>query len=273
MMDSFYDIVIAFFLYSFCGWLCELVYRSIHGRTMVNPGFLNGPICPIYGLCCLAVIYPLWPYRDNIAILFIFGMIICTALEYITSFILEKLFNTRWWDYSHIKFNINGRVCLSFSLVFGVLSVIANKYLAPLFIALTEQVPAQVKLIVAWVLLGIFVCDIAATVYSILRLNGKLAELEKLSAELKTKLEALQGGSLNLSQRLEKYKEEADDRSQAFRDNIEEFIERFEKLRNARHRFQHRRLFRAFPNMKSTKYAEQLDQIKALFKSRRDKKK
>lgn len=241
IMSIFYDLTLHFFMFSLCGWICELLYRSIAEKTLVNPGFLNGPICPIYGLGGLSVVHLLEPFGDNIIILFLMGTVICTLLEYIASFVLEKLFHTSWWDYSNIRFNVKGRVCLSFSLLFGALSVVVNIFLAPAFAELTDMIPAQVKPWLVWSLMAIFAADTAVTVYSILQLNGKLAELHKLTAEVKSRLESLQGGSLGLSQRLE-------------------------ALKNPRQRFQHRRLFRAFPDMRSTKYTEQLNQIKSSFK-------
>lgn len=264
-MNVFYDTALYFFLLGFLGWVCESVFCSIKDRTIVNRGFLNGPLCPIYGVGGMIVICFLNPLGSNIAELFLAGMLTCTVLEYTASFILEKLFRTSWWNYSHIKFNINGRVCLRYSLIFGGLSVMANKLLSPALSVLVSRMPQDVKSWSVWSMLAIFFVDVAATVYSVLQLNGTLAELNKVGAEVKSRLESLQGGNLNLMQRLEKYREDNKERKQAMRESLDEFIQRLESLWNTHRRFRFRRLLKAFPGMKSIKYGEQLSQIKSSF--------
>ena len=130
-------------------------------------------------------------FRENIIILFIMGMISTTVLEYFTSYILEKLFHQKWWDYSHRKFNINGRVCLPYSLMFGGLSVVAVKLLYPPFSNFVENViPYKGKPYIAGTLIVILSVDLAATVTSLLRENGKTAELVARMEEFKIKVES-----------------------------------------------------------------------------------
>ena len=93
-------VFLLFLCYSFLGWACETVYCSIGKRKFVNRGFLNGPLCPVYGFGALAVLYFLRPVSDNIPLLFVSGMVLTSVIEYITGYLLEKLFATKWWDYS-----------------------------------------------------------------------------------------------------------------------------------------------------------------------------
>ena len=108
--------ILYFFIYSFLGWVCECIYCGVPAKKFINRGFLAGPYCPIYGCGALAVIYTLTPFSDNVVILFGMGVIVTSALEYITSYMMEKLFHTKWWDYSKHPFNIHGRICLKNSV-------------------------------------------------------------------------------------------------------------------------------------------------------------
>ena len=109
-----------FITYSFMGWVMEMIATVVEDHEIVNRGFLIGPYCPIYGCCSIAIILILHKINNPI-ILFIFSILICSIGEYITSFVLEKIFKARWWDYSHMKFNLNGRICLRNCLFFGIL--------------------------------------------------------------------------------------------------------------------------------------------------------
>ncbi|HBB29668.1 MAG TPA: hypothetical protein DC000_10580, partial [Clostridiales bacterium] len=112
MSTNFYVNFIYFIMYSVIGWICEVIFCSIPEKKFINRGFLNGPLCPIYGFGALIVIFFLTPFKDSIFLVFIFGLIVTSTLEYFTSYAMEKLFHSKWWDYSNNRFNINGRVCL-----------------------------------------------------------------------------------------------------------------------------------------------------------------
>ena len=122
---------ILYMLYSFLGWLLEVIVTFIKSKKIVNRGFLIGPYCPIYGKGALLIVLLLKKYENDIIALFVMAVVVCSIIEYITSYILEKLFNTRWWDYSNIKFNINGRVCLQNLVAFGIFGVLLLKYVNP----------------------------------------------------------------------------------------------------------------------------------------------
>ena len=180
-------LVISFALYSLLGWACESTYCSIPAKRFINRGFLNGPFCPVYGVGALLVIFLLRPFTQNLLVLFVFGVLVTSVLEYITGFLLEKLFHTTWWDYSKRKFNIKGRVCLRNSLLFGVLSVLLLHFINPFVEKLEAWIPEWALPAIAFVFLFYFITDSVITVRSILAMNGKLDELEKVLEEIKNK--------------------------------------------------------------------------------------
>ena len=128
-----------FLFYSFLGWILEMVVCSIADKKVVNRGFLIGPYCPIYGSGCLLIISLLHKYQDDPFTLFIMAVIVCSLLEYFTSYIMEKLFKARWWDYSDRRFNINGRICLDNLVLFGVLGLLIFYVANPFFGGLIDR--------------------------------------------------------------------------------------------------------------------------------------
>lgn len=131
MLSIFLDYFFLFFIYSVIGWMMETIFVGIQKRKLVDRGFLIGPYCPIYGFGALVMILYLTQYKDNVLTVFILGVVICSLLEYITSYVMEKLFKTRWWDYSNKKFNLNGRICGFNSLLFGIAGVLVIYFLQP----------------------------------------------------------------------------------------------------------------------------------------------
>lgn len=125
-------IIIMFMLYSVIGWISEMIYCYIYDRSFTNRGFLCGPLCPIYACGALFIVFTLSNFKYNPVIIFFLGMIGCSIIEYLTSFLMEKLFNAKWWDYSNYKYNIKGRICLLNSIIFGIGSVIIIYLIQPM---------------------------------------------------------------------------------------------------------------------------------------------
>lgn len=117
---TYYDILFSFFIYGFLGWCSEVAFAAFKQHSFVNRGFLNGPICPIYGIGVTVVVASLQPYVGNLILLYITSTILVTFLEWLTGFLLEKMFHHRWWDYSEMPLNIGGYVCPLFSAIWGV---------------------------------------------------------------------------------------------------------------------------------------------------------
>lgn len=130
--------------YSVMGWVYEFAICSIQNMRLVNPGFLIGPLCPIYGFGALLSILILYRKSYNIAVLFVSGMLLTCTVEFVASVLLEKVFSTKWWDYSQQSFNLQGRVCLLGALAFGILTVLLIKYIHPFISGLIDRLPNKV---------------------------------------------------------------------------------------------------------------------------------
>lgn len=148
-----------FIIYSFLGWCMEMVVCYIATKEWVNRGFLIGPICPIYGCGCLLMILLLEKYLKDPFVLFVMAMLLCSLLEYFTSYLMEKLFKARWWDYSHKKYNINGRICLDNILAFGILGLLMMYLINPFVVKMLGYVSLNIINIVTIVIAVIFVID------------------------------------------------------------------------------------------------------------------
>ena len=216
-----------FAIYSFIGWMYESILCSVAGKKLVNRGFLNGPVCPIYGTGAVAVVYILSPLKDEPVLLFFASAILTTALEYLTSFGMEKLFHARWWDYSKRFLNIRGRVCLRGFLAFGAMSVLVVRYAHPRVAALTSRLSARATHILAAALALLFAADLTLTLITVLGLDKRLQAARE-----------------------------------ALREQIEERLgERFPQLRGL-HAFQMKRLSLAFPALDFTRYHEEWQKMR-----------
>jgi len=135
-----------FFIYSVIGFVVETLYVMITSKDkkIVDRGFLIGPYLPIYGFGAIIMALYLSQYKDNAITVFLLGLIICSVLEYLTSYIMELLFKTRWWDYSNNKFNLNGRICGFNSILFGLGGILIIYFLDPLIVNLLSKIPTNI---------------------------------------------------------------------------------------------------------------------------------
>jgi uncharacterized membrane protein len=133
--------VLLFFFYCLCGWVWESCYVSARQRQWVNRGFLHGPLLPIYGSGAILILLVTLPVEDNLYLVWLFGMIAATALEYVTGAVMENLFKVRYWDYSYQKLNLNGYICLSSSIAWGFFSILLVRYIHPPIGRLLTRVP------------------------------------------------------------------------------------------------------------------------------------
>lgn len=147
-----------FIIYSVTGWIIEVIATYPDTKCFVNRGFLIGPYCPIYGNCAIAMILLLHNIKDPI-LLFILSIIICSVGEYVTSYLMEKIFHARWWDYTKNKFNLNGRICLVNSLAFGVLGFLLIKFVNPFVVGLITKLSPSMMNILFYTILILFLID------------------------------------------------------------------------------------------------------------------
>ncbi len=156
---NIYIYFLLFIIYSIFGWIIEIITEYIHNKRLINRGFLIGPYCPIYGYGSVLMILLLDKYLDDPIALFVMAVVICSLLEYFTSYIMEKLFNARWWDYSNNKFNINGRICLETMIPFGVCGVILMYFINPPIVKLLKLIPKIFIIIIAIIIFMLFIID------------------------------------------------------------------------------------------------------------------
>ena len=156
---NFYIYFILFLTYSFIGWVIEIFDIYFLTKKWINRGFLIGPYCPIYGFGGILMTLLLNKYVNDPLVLFIMAMVICSILEYSTSFIMEKIFKARWWDYSNNKFNINGRICLETMIPFGLLGCFLIYILNPFLKSVLTNIPSNILNIVSIILLVLFILD------------------------------------------------------------------------------------------------------------------
>ena len=181
-----YQFLWIFFVYAFLGWCTEVSYAALRTGKFVNRGFLNGPVCPIYGCGVVVVLVGLTPLKGNFVLLFLGSVVLTSALEWATGFVLEKLFRQRWWDYSDKPFNLGGYICLEFSIMWGFACLFVVDILHPSIEFFIRLIPHTL----GWVLLGLFsaamAVDLAATVRTIAKLNRQLDQIDQLARRLKT---------------------------------------------------------------------------------------
>lgn len=188
-------LITCFFMYSFLGWVLESIYctiiDSIHEKklTIVNRGFCTGPVCPIYGSTAVIMILTLSSFKDNIFLLALVGVLVCDAIEYTTSYVMEKSFHARWWDYSTYFLNLNGRICFKHSIYWVFLSVVFIKYINPFFDNLLSNIPLNIINSVIIVSVMIFILDFVNTVIASIDIRSvqrKLFNIKQSFASLDT---------------------------------------------------------------------------------------
>ena len=163
-----------FISYAFLGWCMEVTCNFIQYKKFINRGFLIGPYCPIYGWGALAITILLKRYMEDPLVLFVMSTIICSIIEYLTSYFMEKKYHARWWDYSNKKFNINGRICLETLIPFGILGVAIMYGTNPILFKLYNQIPQLVINILTAILFIGFILDniISSNIISSINVEG-----------------------------------------------------------------------------------------------------
>ena len=189
MKFSYEMLFILFIVYSFLGWLIEVINELVTCHRFVNRGFLIGPYCPIYGCGGVLITLLLSKYAEHPITLFILAIIICSVLEYLTSLVMEKMFKLRWWDYSNRKYNLNGRICAETMIPFGLLGTLMIYVINPLIFKLIGLLDVNTLKIVAMSILFIFVLDLFTSVYTLVSIKSDIKSYEKdNTAEISTKI-------------------------------------------------------------------------------------
>ena len=177
------DCVILFFIYSVLGWIVEVIDIFIKTHKLSNRGFLIGPYLPIYGSGCILIIILLNNQTNDLISLFLKSMIICSILEYFTSYIMEKIFKTRWWDYSDRKYNINGRICLVNMFFFGILGCILLYIINPFFTSFLLMINSNIRYILGIIIIIIFIVDFIISFKIIFNISKVVKSVAKDSTD------------------------------------------------------------------------------------------
>ena len=234
------ELIIYFTIYSFIGWLWECLISIIRDHKVINRGFLNGPYCPIYG-CGALLFIALTKITDNPILIFFVGGLIACILEYITSYLMEKIFKARWWDYSNRKLNLNGRICFTGYIIFGI-GAVTILYLHPLLAQEIQTIKA--KDIIAIAIAAILILDILSTNQSFTRLNKILRDYQK--ALMKAPI------------------------AQFFEQQGKKFFGTVNNKRVRTFTWQQRRIIKAFPSFQ-TNYDHAYREMKKFYKSTKQK--
>lgn len=287
---DFYHILWFFIIYCVCGWIWESAYCSFKAKHWINRGFLMGPYIPIYGSGALLVYLTLYPFRDQLWVVYIGGVIFPSMLEFITSWVMEKLFAARWWDYSNEKYNIQGRICLWVSLFWGVFSVIMVEILHPAVLMLIDKMPRRAGQVGGAVFCAVFFVDLIQTVMATLDVKKALSKMEDIREDIYQFLEVHNIGteykellpsymveafrdqwrarkehleSLPITGTIREYREELETK-------LSELVKAYEENKPKYGRvLQHH--MKAYPKFRSIKYAKSLEETLEEIKKRLEK--
>lgn len=214
--------VLFFFIYSFIGWVWECCFVSVRKRRWVNRGFMYGPMLPIYGFGALAVLISTIRVRDSIPLIFLFGMVGATLLEYVTGAVMERLFNVKYWDYSNQKFNLNGYICLTSSLGWGLFSVLLVKFVHVPIEGAVLKIPTIIAEGIAFVLAVAAAVDVTQSFNDAMDLKRILAQLEESKKQIRKIQEKLKVASEEF---VEDYRQRAGEFVEDYRRRVEEHVE------------------------------------------------
>jgi len=180
------QIICMFFIYSFIGWIIEVIYYGVTEGRFINRGFLDGPLCPVYGFGFLTAVYFLEPIKDQYAIIFFGTATACTIVELIAGVILYQLFHMRWWDYSTYKLNFKGFICFRFYLYWGIAASLGLYVLHPAVLKIVRVFSEPVMIGIDAVFELIFIFDLVMSVASIIGFANKLQTFSRISSTVKT---------------------------------------------------------------------------------------
>lgn len=293
---SLYQMFHIFMFWAFIGWGIEVCWMTLETGEYQNRGFLNMPICPIYGFGVIMVVVFFRPIAHTFIPLFFVTSILCTTFELLVGLGMEKMFNARWWDYSHEKFNYKGYICLKISILWGLGCVIVVRIVQPTVEKLIDLIPVKVGLglIVLWSVL--IVIDLISSICAVNKLNNRLKQLDEISKIMLLSAvkigENLSNETLEIKEKYDRMIEVKDAKTQEWRERYERYIsskdgesrfaeirrryakivdaadfkvsewrEKYDKLIEMRDSSVER-LIKAFPDLRSTSYSESMDELR-----------
>lgn len=238
---SLYEIFAYFFIYAFLGWIAEVCFHAITRGEFANRGFLNGPLCPIYGVGVTLILLILGKWAQKPWAVLLVGIALPTLLELIGGWAMEKFFHNKWWDYSDRKLNFKGYICLEFSILWGLAAVCVICVLHPGIKWLVDLIKDPFATVGVSLLLAAFVADLIVTVLQLLKLNKKLKELDEVTKAMRLGSNAIgkkvAGAAMVVGEKVEGAKEKL---SEAHEKAVDAIVAKMPK-----------RLLGAFPTLQS----------------------
>ena len=253
MGEKIFEILTYFIVYSFLGWTMESIVRTIAEKKLINTGFLKGPMCPIYGIGAIIMFLFLDKFENKPILLFLIAFVVLTIWEYLVGVLLEKLFNTKYWDYSEQKFNFQGRVCLTNSICWGILGVVFVKYIHPFIQSIISKVDTKILYYTTSIIMLVFLVDMIVSVIKVKNMKITLEKIEKLNKEIKEKLKEMKAISKESEKSAEKI---------IANENIQIIVEKLKNKRNKTilHLYKNvYRLKKAFPAINTKEITEILN--------------
>ncbi|MBQ9981817.1 MAG: putative ABC transporter permease [Oscillospiraceae bacterium] len=245
--DTLFELFYYFCWWSVFGWFLEVVVRTLETGGFENRGFLNGPFCPIYGFGVTIITHILEPIQDNFFILYISSSLICTSFELLVGILMQKIFHTKWWDYSHEKFNYKGFICLRIALLWGVGSVLVIRVVHPVILKAIHYIPYTAGNVIAAFIVFFILIDLGATLADVRNFNRRLKQVDTIGKILHDKSIAL---GENIS------------------DEVLSLNSKYERLSE---QIRNSRIVKAFPTMKPSKYYSTFEKIKKTISYRSEK--
>ena len=266
MPQNIYQALWIFIIYAFLGWCSEVAFAAVNKGKFVNRGFLNGPVCPIYGVGMLIVVLCLWNLRDRPLLLFLGSALLTTALEFVTGFVLERFFHDKWWDYSDMPFNIKGYVCLKFTILWGLAASFIIGAIHRFIYMLIEKTPFVLGVILLAVFSAAFIADFTVTLTALVKLPKKLKAMAEAERALRAVSDKI---GENISDTTIAAKEKGEALAEENKPRLEELKAEYEKKKKEfsamlGRNFVHRRIFKAFPNLKNGRYKAVFDRMNEL---------
>lgn len=246
-----------FIIYSFLGWSLEVFFYALNKGEFINRGFLKGPFCPIYGFSLILIHLFLYDKLSNPLWIFLFSAFIVSALELIVGFLLHKLFNQRWWDYSKVKFNIGGYICLKFSLTWGLICLLIIYFIHPIVVKFIYLIPYNMCLIIIITIFIVIIIDLISTLKLIIKFNKELIVITNISNKillLSNKIGfSIADTTIKTNSKIESVSKEIKKLSKEKEQRIKDII------------IKQKRLFLNFPNYMHYKYSNLIKEIKKKF--------
>lgn len=279
---SLYQMFHMFIFWAFIGWGIEVCWMTLETGEYQNRGFLNMPICPIYGFGVIMVTVLFRPVSHTVIPLFIVTSILCTAFELLVGLGMEKLFGARWWDYSHERYNYKGYICLKISILWGMGCVIVIRLVQPMVEKIIDLMPVRMGLVLIVIWSVLIIIDLISSICAVNKLNNRLKQIDEISKIMLLSAvkigENLSQETLDVKGKYDKFIEAKDAKTLALKQRYEKIVsaadfkvsewkEKYEGLVNIRdHSVE--RLLKAFPHMRSISYSESMEMLRKRLNNR-----